>query len=764
MSGNNIQKFDNAVRVGNFPSAPASTPAGAIYWDTTANELFVSNGTSYSPLAISTNEFLTNVFRLDDNTDPTKKIAFSAAGITTGTVRTITMPDANVDLGNLTNSNISASAAIAYSKLNLSNSIVNADINASAAIAYSKLNLSGSIVNADINASAAIALSKLAALSNNFALQSNGSGVISVSAVTSTELGYVSGVTSAIQTQLNGKPATASVILVNGSQPWSANQSLGGNVITNSGTPTNPNDLTSKVYVDNLVQGLNWKNTTVSATTTTLPANTYNNGTAGVGATLTGNSNGALTAQDGVTLTSGQRLLVKDEATSANNGIYTLTQVGSGGTPYILTRAVDADTPSKLQWATVEVGPDATTQGGYIFREADDITTIGTDPVVFTNISQGASLVFTSGTQLIGNTVSAKVDNSTIDVNGSQQLEVKAGGITNTQVSASAAIAYSKLNLSGSIVNADINASAAIAYSKLNLTGSIVNADINASAAIVYSKLSLSNSIVNADINTSAAIAYSKLALTNSIVNADIASGAAIAYSKLNLSNSIVNADVATAAAIARSKLASGTNFAWVTNNGSGVMSETSVTASRAVATDSNGLPVASATTATQLGYLSTTTSDVQTQINGKLSSVSQDTAPTLGGDLTLNGKTLLGVERRGANNTATVQEEYLEFSLTQSTTAVASSLTFDSRNFKGLSVEYTISNGNDRRKGRLELACNNATGSDSTVISLTDQSTETADVLVSWSAAMNSHNVELSYTTGAGTFNMDADIKRFRS
>lgn len=62
---------------------------------------------------------------------------------------------------------------------------------------------SGVIVNADINASAAIELSKLAALTADRALVSNGSGVISASAVTSTELGYVAGVTSAIQTQIN---------------------------------------------------------------------------------------------------------------------------------------------------------------------------------------------------------------------------------------------------------------------------------------------------------------------------------------------------------------------------------------------------------------------------------------------------------------------------------------------------------------------------------------------------------------------------------
>ena len=81
------------------------------------------------------------------------------------------------------------------------------------------------------------------------------------------------------------------------------------------------------------------------------------------------------------------------------------------------------------------------------------------------------------------------------------------GAITNAKVNASAAIAYSKLNLSGSIVNADISSSAAIAYSKLNLSNSIVNADISSSAAIAYSKLNLSASVQASDMNSGAATA-----------------------------------------------------------------------------------------------------------------------------------------------------------------------------------------------------------------------------------------------------------------
>lgn len=134
-------------------------------------------------------------------------------------------------------------------------------------------------------------------------------------------------------------------------------------------------------------------------------------------------------------------------------------------------------------------------------------------------------------------------------------LNINAGAIVNADINASAAIAYSKLNLSGSIVNADVNASAAIAYSKLNLSGSIVNADINASAAIVYSKLSLSNSILNADINASAAIAYSKLA---------------------------------------------------------------ALTANRALLSDASGFVSASSVTNTELGYVSGVTSAIQTQLDAK--------------------------------------------------------------------------------------------------------------------------------------------------
>jgi hypothetical protein len=108
-------------------------------------------------------------------------------------------------------------------------------------------------------------------------------------------------------------------------------------------TPSSGNDIVNKTYADGIAGGLNFHQACRLATTAALPANTYNNGAFGVGATLTANANGALSVDSTLTV-AGDRILVKNEAAAANNGVYTVTQVGTAGTPYILTRATDFDT------------------------------------------------------------------------------------------------------------------------------------------------------------------------------------------------------------------------------------------------------------------------------------------------------------------------------------------------------------------------------------------------------------------------------------
>jgi hypothetical protein len=94
-----------------------------------------------------------------------------------------------------------------------------------------------------------------------------------------------------------------------------------------------------------------FKSQSVSMATTANLAANYANGTAGVGATLTATANGVMAAIDGVTpvaTTPPQRVLVKNQTAPAQNGIYTVTSVGAAGAPWVLTRAIDADTSAKI--------------------------------------------------------------------------------------------------------------------------------------------------------------------------------------------------------------------------------------------------------------------------------------------------------------------------------------------------------------------------------------------------------------------------------
>lgn len=144
----------------------------------------------------------------------------------------------------------------------------------------------------------------------------------------------------------------------------------------------------TKQYVDNSVAGMNQKPTADVATTAALPANTYNNGSSGVGATLTGNSNGALTSVDSVAPYLNMIVLVKNEVTSANNGLYVLTQLGDASHPYILTRSTDMDASSKFDGAFIPVGTEGSVNFNtlWLMSYVSGFTT-GTSAVTFVQIN-----------------------------------------------------------------------------------------------------------------------------------------------------------------------------------------------------------------------------------------------------------------------------------------------------------------------------------------------------------------------------------------
>ena len=154
-----------------------------------------------------------------------------------------------------------------------------------------------------------------------------------------------------------------------------------------------------------------------------------------------------------------------------------------------------------------------------------------------------AKLDSTGGLQALAGGLSLLLDGGTLTKSASG---LKVGQIANAEISNSAAIAQSKLDLA--ITNTEVAAGAAIAQSKLALA--ITNSEVDASAAIAQSKLALA--ITNSEVDASAAIAQSKLALA--ITNSEVDASAAIAQSKLALA--ITNSEVAAGAAIAQSKLA----------------------------------------------------------------------------------------------------------------------------------------------------------------------------------------------------------------
>lgn len=152
-----------------------------------------------------------------------------------------------------------------------------------------------------------------------------------------------------------------------------------------------PSQKAVKNYIDSLVSGFRWKTPVRVKTTEPFASPTYNNGTDGVGATLTGATNGAFPAIDGVTLVLNDRVLVDRETSALTNGIYELTDLGSASTSWVLTRTTDADTPIELYSATVLI------LEGTVFQDQQwtcttDAITIGTTAIIFVLIVAGAAI------------------------------------------------------------------------------------------------------------------------------------------------------------------------------------------------------------------------------------------------------------------------------------------------------------------------------------------------------------------------------------
>jgi microcystin-dependent protein len=186
---------------------------------------------------------------------------------------------------------------------------------------------------------------------------------------------------------------------LDGDNTWSGTNNFGtvnitGGSITGMPLPTVGSDVASKQYVDNVASGLNVLAQTKYATAAVLPNTpTYANGAAGVGATLTAGANSTLTV-DGNVVALNEIVLVKNQASALENGIYTLTTAGSGAAAWVLTRATYFDQAAEMTAGSYTFITNGSTNSSSSYVLQTAVATVGTDPlnwVLFASSIAGVS-------------------------------------------------------------------------------------------------------------------------------------------------------------------------------------------------------------------------------------------------------------------------------------------------------------------------------------------------------------------------------------
>jgi hypothetical protein len=224
--------------------------------------------------------------------------------------------------------------------------------------------------------------------------------------------------------------------------------------------PTSALQLATKQYVDAVAEGLHVHASCAAATPATLASITggtvtYNNGTAGVGATLT--LSVALTVLDGYTLLNGDRVLVKNEAAQANNGIYTWA---TGGT--VLTRATDFDTALEMASGDFTFIANGSLYANTGWVQIDPVTTVGTSPIIWQQFSGAGTYTAGTGLTLSGSQFSITNIGTAGTYGSASQVPVfvtnaqgQVTSVTNTAIAINgAAVSGNIAGSAGSVANA----------------------------------------------------------------------------------------------------------------------------------------------------------------------------------------------------------------------------------------------------------------------------------------------------------------------
>ena len=313
------------------------------------------------------------------------------------------------------------------------------------------------------------------------------------------------------------------------------NISAGNTYITTLPNPVNPNDAANKAYVDSVVSGLDVKVSSEVATTIPL-ANVsgvtnvvYNNGTAGVGATLTITTSSQLFI-DGInstTLGTGEnaRVLVKNEllvptATSdaAWNGIYTVTSTATGAGTTVLTRATDFDNEGALgsipgAFTFVQEGSTQAATGWICITNNPIV--MGTTPIEFSQFSAAGQYTAGNGIDITGAVISTLYDGNTIGVNGSNELYVPANALFTTPNIGTAS--GNSLTVTGSLAGNIVQANT------VSVTGNVLTTGLTAGNISITGNV-VTNLNVTTDVTANNVYAINNFSAVGNITGGNISS------------------------------------------------------------------------------------------------------------------------------------------------------------------------------------------------------------------------------------------------
>jgi hypothetical protein len=454
-----------------------------------------------------------------------------------------------------------------------------------------------------------------------------------------------------------GNLTTTGVLSVTGTGVSSiaGNLDMTSNTIINLATPTNANDAATKQYVDDVAQGLHTHDTCNAATSTTLATAsggtvTYNNGTSGVGATLT--TTGSYTTIDGVTLSNGMRILVKNEANTAHNGIYDRTSTT------VLTRSTDFDTPAEMAGGDFTFITAGTLYDNTGWVMTDPVTTVGTSPVPWVQFSGAGTYTAGTGLTLTGSQFSVNASQTQVTSVGTLTGLNSSGTITapaftaNTGVFTGNGSALTALNASN--ISSGTLAQARLANASLTVNGtSITLGGSGTITATATNALTIGTGLGGTSYNGSTGVTITNTGVTSIVAGTNIAVSGATGAVTVSVTGTVPTATTAgTVTTAAQPNITSvGTLTGLTVSTGTGQV----LTSTDAGGSMSFGLTSGSASTpyidfntsATAVDY------NVRIQASGNTASIGSGTLSLQAATTTISGSLQTTALTTGANTTA---------------------------------------------------------------------------------------------------------------